>query len=99
MKVYISGGITGLPDGNRQAFAQAENDLSKKGDDAINPHVLCANIPEGSPWESYMKECLVALYLCDAIYMLKGWKQSKGANIEHEKAIQMGLKVMYEDVK
>jgi len=96
MKIYLSGGITGLPDGNRHAFATAESHWQNGEHTAVNPHVLCANIPEGSPWEVYMRECLVALYLCDAIYMLKGWQSSKGATAEYEKAVQLGLKVMYE---
>lgn len=96
MKVYISGGISGLHDGNRLAFAMAEKHWMERGHAAINPHVLCAHLPDPKVWEDCMRECLVALQLCDAIWMLKGWELSKGACMEHEKALQLGLKVMYE---
>lgn len=33
---------------------------------------------------------------CDAIYMLRGWEQSRGAKRELEIAIETGLKVYYE---
>lgn len=34
--------------------------------------------------------------VCDAIYMLPDWERSKGAKMEHEAAVRMGLEVFYE---
>jgi len=43
-----------------------------------------------------MKEDLKALLDCDGIYMLRGWEQSKGAKIEYELAMNLGIKRYYE---
>ena len=34
---------------------------------------------------------------CTAIYMMNGWKKSKGANAEKALAVALGLDVYYED--
>jgi hypothetical protein len=36
------------------------------------------------------------LECCDAIYMLDGWENSKGANIEYQYAKDNGLDICYE---
>ena len=33
---------------------------------------------------------------CDAIYMLRGWENSKGARAEHAVAVWVGLDIMYQ---
>jgi hypothetical protein len=40
---------------------------------------------------------VAALKKCDAIYMLRGWQLSKGANAEKALAEWMGLEVVYQD--
>jgi hypothetical protein len=95
-KVYISGQITGMPDLNRGAFAHAEKKITKTGKIAINPHVICAHLPPDSEHKVFMDVCLDALPHCQEIYMLEGWHLSKGARIEHEKAQELNLKVVYE---
>jgi len=82
MKIYISGPITGQPDGNREAFASAEAILSQLGHTAINPHKLCEHLPDGSAWEEYMKLCIPVVCQSDAMYMLPGWNNSRGAVVE-----------------
>jgi hypothetical protein len=32
----------------------------------------------------------------DAIYMLRGWEQSKGARAEHAVAVWIGLEIIYQ---
>ena len=34
---------------------------------------------------------------CDQIYMLEGWKASRGANIEHDLALNLSMPRTYED--
>lgn len=36
------------------------------------------------------------LLQCKAIYMLQGWKDSKGARIEHYIATEIGIPITYE---
>lgn len=36
------------------------------------------------------------LDICDAIYMLDGWENSKGANREYGFAVAKGMRLMFE---
>ena len=94
--VYISGQVTGMTDLNRGAFAHAEEKIGRTGKIPINPHVICGHLPKESTWESYMEVRLEHLKYCQEIYMLEGWHLSKDSRIEQERAIELGLKVVYE---
>jgi len=95
MKIYISGRITGLViEEATELFEKAENDLRAKGYDVVNPMTLIHN--HDKSWQSYMKEDIKALCDCDAIYMLLEWGFSKGAEIEHRLALDLGMIVLYE---
>jgi len=93
-KVYISGKITGIENEAPLLFAKAEKHLQENKYLTVNPMTL--NHDHDKSWHAYMKEDVKALCDCDAIYMLTNWKDSKGAIIEHEIAIYLGLKVIYE---
>lgn len=99
--VYISGPMTGYVDFNRQAFRVAERRLRNMGfENIVNPvtldehHPLPGGLVDGTPeshaW--YMRRDIAALVNCDAIYLLPGWRWSKGANLEHKVAQAIGLR-------
>ena len=46
--------------------------------------------------ESVMSADLAAVRSCDAIYLLRGWEQSRGAKKELHEAIAHGLRIMLE---
>lgn len=89
-KIYIAGPITGVPDYAKR-FRQAEEELRKQGHLTMSPHVLA----EGFPWAAYMPICYAMMDCCDTIYMLPGWEQSKGATLEHDRAVERGMTVIY----
>lgn len=92
MKVYISGKITGDAD-YKKKFANAEEMAQAVGFEVFNP----AKVPdEGKPWEWYMKQDIKALMDCDAILLLKDWKESRGARLEAYIASQLKIKI-YEE--
>jgi len=94
MKIYISGQITGLEIAEAEKlFNQAETHLCLKGHDVVNPMTLPHN--HDKTWQSYMKEDIIALCGCDAIFMLDNWRQSKGATYERSIALTIGLRVCY----
>ena len=64
-------------------------------DDVVNP--VNFNV-EGLTWEDYIKVDLAMLEICDAIYMLKDWVDSKGAKIEFDHADALGKTILYEGV-
>lgn len=94
MKIYISGKITGTSD-YMDRFAKAEKALRTKGLEVVNP--AKEDLPKNLPWEEYMKHDVKLLAGCDAIYMLDGWRQSRGACLERELALNLKLKVLYGD--
>jgi hypothetical protein len=69
--------------------------LEKSGNIVINPFEVCSN--QNLSYEEYLRFDIRALTFCDAIYLLKDWGKSKGANIEYLVAMNIGLKVLYEE--
>ncbi|MFY8161966.1 MAG: DUF4406 domain-containing protein [Candidatus Kapaibacteriota bacterium] len=93
MVVYISGKITGLDiEIVKQLFQDAETKLIELGYEVINPLKLPND--HDKTWESYMKVCIAYLTKCDAIYMLDGWENSRGANLEYYLAYELKIKVL-----
>lgn len=95
MTIYISGQITGN-ENYICDFINAELYLKKeyKGSTIINPIELTKASSED--WEYYMRIDLRELLNCNAIYMLKGWEQSRGATLEHTIAEALGMNIIYE---
>lgn len=94
-KVYISGPITGTKD-YLEKFEDIETALVlvHQGVEVINPAKVNANLPESTTWEEYMRMSLCMLSMCDGIYMMEGWQQSRGANLEYVYAKGMGIMVL-----
>ena len=93
MKVYISGQITGLPfDQVEENFFNAQNRLEEKGFKVVNP--LNNGLSPDDKWEHHMKEDIKLMMECDTIYLLKNWKDSKGAKIERDIAVALGYDVI-----
>ncbi len=91
MRIYISGAITGTDD-YMERFKAAEEILA--GNEVLNPAAVCARLPE-LEYEEYMKVALTMLAMSEAIYMLPGWQQSRGANREYGYAIAKGMMIFY----
>ena len=100
MKIYISGPVTGVAD-YKGKFLCAEYQLLQRNwsppVEIINPVRVLENIPADTPWGQFMDITLAVMRGCDAIYMLRGWENSRGAQIEKLYAEGCGMKVMYED--
>lgn len=97
MKIFISGKITGEPiDQCYSKFKDAENYAKYICSvDAVNPLDI-PGIVFGINHNDAMSICFNALRECDAIYMLSDWKNSAGAKMEHEKALEWGLDIIYQ---
>lgn len=91
-KVYISGAITNDPD-YKQKFKDAQKKLKKDGYIPVNPTWIQAELA----WEEYMYIDLAMLHICDAVYMMKGWKESNGAKIEYNMAMLEGKEIIFEE--
>lgn len=95
MKVYISGPITGTTD-YMNRFEWAAACWRDKGCEVIDPAKVNSFLPENTTHEEYMKMSITMLSMCDTIYILRGWRESKGALEELEYAKAHDLNIIYE---
>lgn len=90
-RIYLAGPMSGLPDFNYPAFHAAAAVLRAQGhhveNPAENPQPACGT------WQGYMRMSLRQIAVCDCLYMLPGWRGSRGARIEHGLALDLGLEV------
>ncbi len=89
---YIAGPMTGRPNLNREAFAEAADRLREEGWSTYNP--AAANL-EGMQLRRIMTVVLTQLCECEAIALLPGWWRSGGARVEWLLARYLGLRIIY----
>lgn len=92
-RVYLSGPMTGMRDNNFPAFNAVASEMRRRGFEVVNPAEIK---PEGvMTWENCMRADLQALLTCDAIALLGGWENSKGAHLELHLAHRVGMTVVF----
>jgi len=95
--IYIAGKVSGRKrvEYIRQ-FAKYQEELEDQGFQVWNPveQVVIAQI-ELCSWEVIMKFCIANMVVCDEVHMLPGWNESRGAIIERDLAMRLGMKVVY----
>ena len=109
MKIYLAGPMRGVPFFNHPAFHRAAKQLRAEGHDVFSPaeqdavkHGLnetgceeTATREHGFDRRAAMEIGLV--YLCEhaeAIALLPGWRESKGATAEYAVAVAIGLRIV-----
>lgn len=95
MKIYLSSAITGTND-YMERFKAAEEKLTQDGHTVFNPAAVNSMMPAKTTYEEYMRVAFTLLDMCDAIYMMRGWQDSKGANREYGYALAKGIKILEE---
>ena len=96
MKVYIAGKITGLSrEETVKKFEDAAKMLVAKGHEPFVPTVL--PVYDDVPHEDYMHVCYAMIDICDEVFMLKDWQDSKGARLERQYAFDWDKQIVYED--
>jgi len=99
--IYISGAITSedklIQKLNIIRFFEVEKELKKDGVKIFNPARAEFENPEWTEYNQFLAHDLI--YIIEnkpSLYMLTGWQWSKGALLEHEVAVQLGLNITYE---
>lgn len=91
MKIYLSGPMSGIDDNNFPAFHEWAAKLRAQGYDVVSP----AEIQEAESWEMCLRADLREMCNCEAIALMPGWENSKGANLELHVAHRLGMKVIH----
>ncbi len=87
-RIYLAGPMTGLPEFNYPAFHAEAERLRALGFEVVSPAEIN---PEGGTWEECMRKDIAVLVTCDAVALLPGWENSRGAMIENFLGEQLGL--------
>lgn len=91
MKFYLAGPMTGIPDLNFPRFHEEAARLRALGHEIINPAELN---PTSNDWLECMRIDIRELVMCDGVALLEGWHQSRGATLEHDIGVRLGLHVI-----
>ncbi len=89
--IYITGPMSGLPDLNFPAFHAEADRLRTHGWEVVNPAEI--NPDKHMTWLECMRTDIAALVFCDAIQLLPGWQNSRGATLEHHIAERLGMQI------
>jgi len=92
-RIYIAGPMTGLPEHNFPAFHAAAQRLQEAGWETVNP----AENFDGRtdlPRETYLRADIELLATCDAVAMLPGWEDSRGAKLEYLIAWELAMPIL-----
>ena len=93
--VYISGKMTGVENYNKPKFDRTKALLESEGYEVLSPADLVAE--ESFEWHDYMRVDVALLAMCDAIYMLDDWRDSRGAKAELDIARALKLEIGFQD--
>lgn len=76
-KAYIAGKITGNKN-FKEEFKKAEETVKAQGYAVMNPSVL----NEGFEQSEYLHVCMAMIDVCDTVFFLPTWEDSKGSHFE-----------------
>lgn len=88
-KIYVAGKITGRPE-YKTEFMDTETFLTAMGFKVMNPSIM----PEGFEQSDYLHVCTAMIDVCDAVYFLPTWIDSKGSHYEMGYAKGKGKRVL-----
>jgi nucleoside 2-deoxyribosyltransferase len=94
--VYLSGPVTNNPHA-RDNFEAADKYIRTIGHIPLNPiRIDPPKTNEEDKWAYFMRKSIELLMKSDAIYMLGGWWDSRGAILEFDLCTKLGIPVYFE---
>ncbi len=96
MTTYVSGAMSNIPKFNFPAFNAMAEEQRSYGHQVINPAELDGDAdPATLEWSDCLRRDISAMMQCDRIVLLPGWSESRGAQLEHYVACELGFEVVY----
>jgi Domain of unknown function (DUF4406) len=98
MTIYLAGPMTGVPERNYPAFDKATILLQDRGFAILNPASIDTDMQLDTrmTWDWYMRHAIRMVLTADAIALLPGWENSKGACLEREigQALELDIRLL-----
>jgi hypothetical protein len=85
--------MTGKPNFNHEEFDKWEISLQREGHHVLNPAKQYYRV-QGLDLTRYLQRDLIELLFSDAIALIPGWENSKGARVECLVALKTGKKII-----
>lgn len=93
MKIYISGKRN-----EHERYEEAEERLKKEGHEVINYIKISRQLPGMTRSEHETMEHML-IQLCDAVFVLKEWKDSEPARAEVFYALENAVNIIFEQIE
>lgn len=93
MKMYCAGPMSDCKeDFNRESFRQAADIVEEHGYEPVTPVDIDDEVDHsGWEWSDYLRADIKVITDCDLIALLPGWEESRGAQLEYQTAMGLGL--------
>jgi hypothetical protein len=111
MRVYLAGPMSDLPEYNADGFRKAARYAKAQGWTVFSPHDTKPShggqpcIGDPATWTyhrglthtyaCWLAASMAEMVRCDALLMLPGWEDSRGARIEWDHAVKRGMVIYY----
>ena len=90
---YIAGKITGLPKANvKDKFNMIATQLSGMGYEVVKPDAVS---DDTKTWDAAVRNDIKKMLECDEVHLLPDWQDSRGAQLERDIALRLGMQVVY----
>jgi len=90
---YIAGKITGLPKGIvKDKFNMMARQLTGMGYQVVKPDAVT---DDTKTWDDAVRNDIKKMLECDEVHLLSDWQESRGAKLERDIALRLGMQVVY----
>ncbi len=91
--IYIAGQISGLPrEQVTDKFNRVASELSAQGFNVVSPVSITQR---GKSWEEAVRNDIKNMLECDEVHLLPCWQESRGARLERDIALRLGMQIVY----
>ena len=90
---YLAGKITGLPKADvKDKFNMMATELSGMGYQVVKPDAV---YDDTKTWDDAVRNDIRKMLECDEVHLLPDWQDSRGAQLERDIALRLGMQVVY----